>query len=181
MYVGITRHPAKRWKRHQSQSLKNKKYPIHQALAKYGVNNFTFKVVEEFNSWEDACQAEINWIAELILNRYQLYNQTAGGEGQIGRPCSTAQKLKLSHLHAGPGNPMYGKRLYGAANGNFGNKMKAHVKAALLSCRRKLTDQQIDQIRQLYATGNYSLSQLSRQFGVSSTQIHRIVKNKQWQ
>lgn len=44
----------------------------------------------------------------------------------------------------------------------------------------KLTEDEIAEIRKLYATGNYYQWQLGKQFGVTQTQIWRIVHNKSW-
>ena len=44
----------------------------------------------------------------------------------------------------------------------------------------KLTMEDARKIRRLYASGNYSLSQLGDQFDVSKVQIFNVVKNKQW-
>lgn len=41
--------------------------------------------------------------------------------------------------------------------------------------RRKLTDEQREEIKQLYATGNYSQQGLASKFGVGHDTIHRIV------
>lgn len=41
--------------------------------------------------------------------------------------------------------------------------------------RRKLTDQQKEEIREMYATGNWSLNKLGAQFGVSKKTILLIV------
>jgi hypothetical protein len=44
----------------------------------------------------------------------------------------------------------------------------------------KLTSAQVMQIHQLYASGGYSLRVLGRAFGVSDTQINRIVNGERW-
>jgi len=75
---------------------------------------------------------------------------------------------------------MYGVQLFGEANGNFGKEMKTHVKKELLKHRRKLTNDQIKEIQLLFVIENYTQTQLSKQFNVSLTQIHRIVKGKSW-
>lgn len=42
--------------------------------------------------------------------------------------------------------------------------------------RRKLTDEQREQIKELYASGKYSMMQLAIKFGVHRDTINRIVK-----
>lgn len=44
----------------------------------------------------------------------------------------------------------------------------------------KLDAQQVDEIRNLYAQGGTSYKELAIQFGISTTQISRIVKRKAW-
>jgi hypothetical protein len=78
----------------------------------------------------------------------------------------------------GIGNPMCGIKLLGEANGNFGKEMKPHVKEILIKIRRKLSDEQIKETISLYSSGDHSQTLLSQQYGMSLTQIHRIIK---WQ
>jgi len=182
LYVGYTQNPKQRWLRHKSTSrgkLKNR-YAIHWALAKYGVDNFIFKVVESVVGQDCAKNREMEWIRILKEYKYQLYNETDGGEGCLGLPWTPEHKEYMSKLMSGAGNPMCGVQLFGEANGNFGKEMKPHVKEKLLNIRRKLTDEQISEIRTLFETGKYTQTQLSKQFGVSLTQIHRIVRDKSW-
>jgi hypothetical protein len=44
----------------------------------------------------------------------------------------------------------------------------------------KLTRQDVDKIRELYATGDFSQSSLGRIFGVRQSHIFNIVNNKKW-
>jgi len=154
LYVGITVNCNKRWKRHIFQSKYKIKHAIHLAIAKYGEHNFTFKEIETCSNWDQACERECFWIKHLKENGYQLYNETNGGEGSLG------------------------VRRYGKDNPNFGKEMKPHVKKTLLEIHRKLTNEQIEQVNQLYSTGNFTQTQLSEKFHVSLTTIHRIVKGK---
>ena len=156
LYVGITTNCVKRWRRHILQAQQKIKHAIHWAIFKYGVDNFIFKEIEQCSSWENACKRERFWIKNLKESGKKLYNQTDGGEGS------------------------FGVRRYGSDNPNFGKKMKPHVKQELLKHRRKLSDIQIEEIKSLFATNKYTQTQLSKQFNVSLTQIHRIVKGKSW-
>lgn len=182
MYVGITNDPIKRWKRHKSCAKSGnlqKMYAIHHAMNKYNVENFIFKIIEELPNLNSALEAEIKWIKLLKDMKYQLYNETNGGEGGFGIKWTDERKEKMSILNSGKGNPMYGKQLFGAANGNYGKKMKPHVKETLKQYRRKLSEEQVDEIRKLHTAGNTQTS-LSKQFNVSLSVIHRIVHNQSW-
>jgi group I intron endonuclease len=76
-----------------------------------------------------------------------------------------------------------GFRLYNeteGGGGSVGRKMTPLVKETLLKCRRKLDNASIQEIRDLYRTDNYTQTALAKQFGISLTQIHRIVREKSW-
>jgi group I intron endonuclease len=183
MYVGITKNIISRWKRHKWDSkskIESRKHAIHYALSKYGFDNFIFKIIETLPNLEIANQREIEWIKFLKQERYQLYNETDGGDGALGHPWTDEQKQKASERNSDEGNPMYGIQLLGEANGNFGKEMKPHVKDILIKIRRKLSDEQIQEIISLYSSEKHSQTSLSKQFNVSLTQIHRIVSGKSW-
>ena len=44
----------------------------------------------------------------------------------------------------------------------------------------KLKKTEVDQIREMYKTGNYSQRKLGELFGVSNTVVGKIVRNKMW-
>ena len=183
MYVGITKNTISRWKRHKwdtKSKIQSRKHAIHYAMAKYGFDNFIFKIIETLPNLDVANQREIEWISFLKKEGCQLYNETNGGDGALGHLWTEGQKQKASERNSGEGNPMYGVQLFGEANGNFGKEMKPNVKEALIKIRRKLSDEQINEIISLYSSGNYSQTQLSKQFDISLTQIHRIVSGKSW-
>lgn len=47
-------------------------------------------------------------------------------------------------------------------------------------CRKKLTEQKVLKIRELFATGQYSQRELARRFGVTEQPIGFIVNRKTW-
>lgn len=181
LYVGITKNIKVRWSKHISVSNGNKKYrqSIHFAIKKYGADNFDFKIIEELSNIDSANAREIEWIKTLKENNYVLYNETNGGEGAGGFKWTDAQKQVASNRMLGSKNKMYGVRLLGSANGNFGKKMKPHVKEILLKCRRKLTENDIIQIRLLYNNNNTQTS-ISKMYNISLSQVHHIVHNQSW-
>ena len=81
MYIGKTKYtnPQKRWKEHlsDSQNPKRNHRALYRAINKYGVNNFTFEIIEETDNPEER---EIYYIAQY--NTYHCgYNETLGGDG----------------------------------------------------------------------------------------------------
>ncbi len=184
MYVGASKNPIRRWKRHKSIALSVSptvvKNAIHFALKKYSSEKFTFKIVEGGLSFEEAMKREIEWIAFLKDLKHQLYNETNGGDSGPIYEWSEDQRKKQSERMSGKNNYFYGMRLTGKANGHYGHKMKPHVKKELLKHRAKLTPQQVQNIKRLYETGDYTQTKLSEMFEVSLTQIHKIVHGKRW-
>lgn len=180
LYVGITNNPKERWKRHKSDAKSKKKYAVHCAINKYGADKFVFKIIEELETKEQANDREAIWIKSLKENSYQVYNETDGGDGVTGTKWTEERKRRMSKLNSGKGNPMYGVRLLGDANGNYGNSMKPHVKEALLKVRAKITKEQAQEINEMFKGGKYKQSELCKMFNLSAAQISRIVNGKRW-
>lgn len=77
-YIGQSINIEKRWKDHQ-RALDN--YAIHKALRKYGIQNFTFEIIE-LCKVEELNTKEQYWIK--YYNSYiNGYNETPGGEGVL--------------------------------------------------------------------------------------------------
>ena len=84
-YIGQSIHIEKRWQEHQTKYNWEREFkkPLYLAFQKYGLENFSFEVIEE-------CQPnqldikEKYWID--YYNSYQNgYNMTCGGESNFGR------------------------------------------------------------------------------------------------
>lgn len=80
-YIGqTTRNISERWREHKSKSNPSDGTYLHNAIAKYGHENFT---IEEIDNCVDSLlnDKEIEWI--VIANTYYPngYNLTSGGEG----------------------------------------------------------------------------------------------------
>ena len=83
-YVGQSLNIQKRWNQHRSAAFnpKNKSYnyPLYQAFRKYGIDNFSFEILEECNF------ADLNNKEEYYVKFYntlsnQGYNQVLVGQG----------------------------------------------------------------------------------------------------
>lgn len=107
--MGKTGKPNRRWIIHRNYAKKissapRYNYPLYSAIRKYGVSNFTFEVIENFDTEEDSLVAEEWWIAYLKSIGAILYNLTNGGEGISGRPHSEETKRKISESNRGNQN-----------------------------------------------------------------------------
>lgn len=81
IYIGQSKNVEMRWKQHIYSAETGSQYPIHRALRKYGLENFSFSVLEECEASE-LNDKEIDWISKL--NSYEEgYNCTRGGDGYL--------------------------------------------------------------------------------------------------
>lgn len=75
-YIGQSINIQRRWNIHKTDSRKPK-YPLYLAFKKYGIENFSFEVLEECLE-EELNEKEIFWISKFD-SYFNGYNQTLGG------------------------------------------------------------------------------------------------------
>jgi group I intron endonuclease len=100
IYIGITNQGAStnRWYKHCSDSNTGSNFPLHNAIRKYGKDNFQIDIVEliENEDYDYLKEREIFWIKEFdSYNREKGYNLTLGGDGTFGRFHSEETKDKI--------------------------------------------------------------------------------------
>ena len=108
-YIGIThKEIEKRWKEHikVSENPNNKNYRlIHKAINKYGVDNFDFIKLVEFDYCTDEMYELFKQLEILYIEKYDSikngYNLTEGGQGTLGFKLSEEQKQHLSNINKG--------------------------------------------------------------------------------
>ena len=84
-YIGQSINIEKRWKAEKNSAFNEKSnaydYPISRAFRKYGLENFSFEVIEEC-SLEELNEREKYWISKFN-SFFKGYNQTLGGDTHI--------------------------------------------------------------------------------------------------
>lgn len=81
-YYGMTSNVNKRFASHKSKSKTDKiTNPFHNALRKYGIDNFRFEIIKDFEDKESCCDAEVNAIGFAKESDEQVYNLHPGGLG----------------------------------------------------------------------------------------------------
>jgi group I intron endonuclease len=81
VYIGVSVNPNYRWRQHQAYSKQHKSPQyIHHAIAKYGLDNFKFEIIDfGLNSWHTDC-LEVNYIKMYdSMNTEKGYNIRLGG------------------------------------------------------------------------------------------------------
>ena len=95
-YIGQSVNIYKRWKDHETRSQKENT-PLYLAIRKYGLENFTFEIIEKVNK-EGLNEREKYWIK--YYNSYNNgYNQTIGGDGAIKEETETVKNIKQDLLN----------------------------------------------------------------------------------
>lgn len=77
-YIGQSINIESRWVHHKNFSKSMNHYPLYLAFEKYGIENFTFEIIEECPI-EKLNEREIYWI-QYYNSYYDGYNQTTGGQ-----------------------------------------------------------------------------------------------------
>jgi group I intron endonuclease len=113
IYVGYSSQPERRWRmenltaNHPSDSQYDE--PFYRAIRKYGWDNFTHQIIEEFDSKSEALEAEKTWIEFYKSNRRKYgaqygYNLHEGGgmpPSRKGIPHTLEVRNKISESNSG--------------------------------------------------------------------------------
>lgn len=76
-YIGQSINIELRWKRHKDL-IQTSDYPLYAAIRKYGIENFSFEIVQECEL-SQLDELEVYWI-KYYNSYYDGYNQTLGGD-----------------------------------------------------------------------------------------------------
>lgn len=70
-YIGRSIDIQTRWKQHINETKTKKMFNIHKAIKKYGIESFTFEVLEVVKNKEDLTKREVYWY-EKIKPKYNM-------------------------------------------------------------------------------------------------------------
>lgn len=117
-YVGQTKNFVKRKAGHLYDVKRGCEKPLYRAIRKYGVENFSFEIIEECLD-EIINEREQHWVAHFdSFNPEKGYNLTPSGRYNNIEIVSEETKHKLSQLFSGDKNPCFGR--VGALHPMFG-------------------------------------------------------------
>ena len=122
IYVGKSKNPIdKRLVNHfwTSEHRQDSGVAIHNAIRKYGKENFKIEEIDRCNTIDELNKKEIYWIEKLHARDKDIgYNIAKGGEGGIGGP------MFAGHTHSEETRRMMSQNRQGEKNSNYGNRWK---------------------------------------------------------
>lgn len=208
-YVGQSiNEDGSRYRNHMSAvyNQNNSEYnsPLHRAMRKYGKENFKYEILISGISDIDLLnQLEIYYIQEndsLIPNGYNIeiggknYSRPKTQEekekltwGQAKLTKEEIVELRLAYQRKESPKKIYDEKYKDRLHYNSflniwsGRRYKNIMPEIIENGRHtRLTQEQVDQIRELYKMGNTSYQKLADKFGVSKGTIADIISNRTW-
>lgn len=188
IYIGQTVHPNKRWWEHQQKAKTHyDDYPIHLAINKYGVKNFSFEILE----WtEDYNNEEARLIKEYNSISPNGYNLIEGGHSPIMigecHPKNTVsnntveniiQELKNNVLSDRDIAIKYGVTDKIVADINHGyahKKENENYPIRIKKGRQYLSEEQVKEIKELLINSQFSFTEIAEQYGTTKVNISQI-------
>lgn len=123
--------------RHNNHKYQKYNSYFHNALSKYGEDNFQITILDYGADSDELNAKEKYWIEFYETQKYG-YNLTAGGKGSSGYKHSEAVILHLREINIGENNPMFGKTLSPQQRENMSKSKIGIFKGRKLSNETKL-------------------------------------------
>lgn len=188
IYIGQTIHPEKRWWEHcQRARTQYDNYPIHLAISKYGEENFSFEILEWTEDYDNRENILIKEFNSLVPNGYNLvevgHSPIMIGEQHPRNKVKDSdllliiQDLKENKLTDRAIARKYGLTDKIIADINHGYSHKINDESYPIRIRKgrqKLTENQVNEIKQLLKNTNLSYQQIADQFQVTKGNIYQI-------
>lgn len=199
VYIGQTNNPSLRWSQHKSNAKYNRgSQVITRAMSKYGIDSFTFKVIESCT-----CQQDVDKLEEAIISQYDScnpekgYNIDAGGNTTPRTP-DILKKISdsLKKHYAENTNHMKGKKLpkqwkiniskasFGKPGTNSGKKFDDNWRLKISKSKvgkqiknnRRFSEDVEKEICKLYLEENRSTYFLGKKFNCNRSLIADILQ-----
>lgn len=154
VYIGQTRQPLCRRKGEHVYRFTHKvrDYLIYKAFTKYGLESFTWEVLETCKDYDQLNEAEVAWIAKFS-SYHRGYNMTPGGEGVTGSARAKISKKLKGRVITWAHKTVATRRKLGnygvAPNGPIGKKGSNHPRSTqYIVIEPDGTEHQVDGLRQ---------------------------------
>lgn len=164
--------------------------PISVAIDRFGADCFTIELLQSCGSLAELCRAERDWIQRLGTLRPAGYNVNLGfgrrpetaariSAATRGRQFSAEHRARLAA--ASSRREVTAEMLAALARGRQQPRTPAtRRRQSINNGRRKLTDDDVLEIRRAYSAREASQDALAHSFGVGQTTISRIVRGSRF-
>lgn len=196
IYVGQTVDMSARWNKHKSD-IGKQKLPLYFALAKYGVENFIFYMLE-ITTIDHVDEREVYWISYFkSVDSNFGYNIALGGHKN--KVCSESTRQKFRDLKLGTHQSDEIKKKIGDANRGKKRDEEFCKQRSLLSkgkipspeTRSKMSEAHLGKtsslnvdsvldIRTKFASGLFTKRQLAEMYGITFQSVSQIIRRKTW-
>ena len=184
-YVGMTTRPLNvRVSEHKYDSVNrlcNNRSYFHNAIRKYGIDNFQFETLEILYDKDIAvlhkklCEAEQYYINKFSTNIKDVgYNLTIGGDGVCGYSLSQEHKDLISKIHKGKKLSDEHKRrisefMRSDKNPNKGRKMPEETREKI---RRSLTGKMVGEKNPMFGVRRPEIAEYGKARAKNIVQLH---------
>jgi group I intron endonuclease len=171
VYIGQTRYTLEfRWRQHQHK--KDNTY-FHNAIRKYGVDNFSIEILEECDV-KDLNSREMFYIAKYDSFK-NGYNLTIGGDGNRRLVLDDKyDEIKELYLSGFSSNKI--SDLYGVDKASIVKLLKS-LGVKIRSNALNINNQELQEIIRDYKTG-HSLKSIAKRYGCSPTGLKDFLRKK---
>ena len=161
---------------------------VFQAVQKYGIENFLVVILHKLDcNKEELKELEKWYILHLNTRARNGYNLTSGGDVGVGtskgwhhtkETINKISRTKLGHIVTKETINKISEANLGRKHTEEQNNKKSEAQIGENNNNSKVSNEQVKIIRELYGMDHYSQRMLGSLFGVSATQINRIIKYK---
>lgn len=182
VYVGQASNPNERWRHHKYAARKRPSQYIHNAMAKYGIDNFTFQVIETWETDEDTNEAEVFWI-QFFRSRERGcgFNRERGGS--MSTPEARARHAEvMREYYASPVGLAQREKFRAQYRGQkLPAETRAKMKISNSEKNAKITREDVQRIKKLNAEGVSTREIMARFPNIKSrSSIRNIVNGVTW-
>jgi group I intron endonuclease len=174
IYIGQSINIYKRWKVHEKDLISNKhaNKKLQNSFNKYGKEKFQYLILEEC-VLEELNLKEQEWIDKNLENNLFNFNLNVEENNFRGKKHLDSTRKYMSDLKKG--------KYKGKENPNYGKVQSKETRIKMsLNRPKKLTIDNVLEIKKLLIEGNLTDAQLSEKFNVSRTVITRICNGTRW-
>ena len=187
-YIGQSVHPDKRyWQHCNAAKYQIDNYPIHNAIHKYGENNFSFEILEWTEDFDNRERELIQYYNSLFPNGYNISKGGPSpimiGEDNFKNKVPTAiiqliiNDLKQNKMSDREISKKYGltDKIIADINHGYSHKIDWQTyPIRIKKGRQKLTEEEADGIKNDLLNSTLTFSEIAEKFNTTKSNISQI-------